>query len=386
MEGRIAQQEFRLSMKIEYITNARMPTEKAHGYQIAKMCEAFADLGATVTLTVPRRINPITESIQKYYGVKTNFEIRFLPFLDFLAVSWLPDRIGFYLNSLEYALRLLWLKPQLDTVVYTRIAEIAWLFSRRGFKTFFECHSLPPASRLFRYLINHATVIIAITQGLKDDLIQNYGQKPEQIVVSPDGVDLATFDINIDRQEARQKLDLPQDKIVVVYTGHLYAWKGVDTLAQAAAQLPQDIRIYMIGGTEREIEELKERQNITGNVVLLTPRSRDEIAIWLKAADLLVLPNSGKEKISEKYTSPLKLFEYMASGTPIVASDLPSIREILNESLALLCPPDEPQSLADAINKSFKDKTAAESHAIKAKQAIHAYTWLSRAEKILSSL
>jgi glycosyltransferase involved in cell wall biosynthesis len=373
-------------MHIAYITNARMPTEKAHGYQIAKMCEAFADLGATVTLTLPKRINPITESIQNYYGVKTNFEVCFLPFLDFLAISWLPDRIGFYLNSLEYALRLIWLKPQSDTVVYTRIAEIAWLYSKRGFKTFFECHSLPPASRLFRYLINHATGIIAITQGLKDDLIQNYGQKPEKIIVSPDGVDLATFDINIDRHEARRKLNLPQDKSIVVYTGHLYAWKGVDTLAQAAALLPQGILVYMIGGTELEIKELKGRQQITDNVVLLTPRPRDEIAIWLKAADLLALPNSAKEKISEKYTSPLKLFEYMASGTPIVASDLPSIKEILDESLAFLCPPDEPHGLADAINKSLKDKTTAESHAHKAQQAIHTYTWLSRAEKILSSL
>ena len=62
--------------KIIYLANVRLPTEKAHGIQIVKMCEAFAGLGLEVELVVPNRLNSIQDDIFDYYGVKKNFVLK----------------------------------------------------------------------------------------------------------------------------------------------------------------------------------------------------------------------------------------------------------------------------------------------------------------------
>ena len=112
-------------------------------------------------------------------------------------------------------------------------------------------------------------------------------------------------------------------------------------------------------------------------------RSHSEIPYWLKAADVLVLPNSGKEEISKYWTSPIKMFEYMASKRPIMASDLPSIREILNEGNAILVQPDNPQGLAEGIRKVLENKNLAEKISARAFDDVKQHTWAKRAEKIL---
>ena len=75
-------------MKIFYVTNARLPTEKAHGLATVKLCEAFARLGADVTIFAPRRINPIHQDARAYYGVAPNFRIRYLPSVDLLWLGF----------------------------------------------------------------------------------------------------------------------------------------------------------------------------------------------------------------------------------------------------------------------------------------------------------
>ncbi|MFQ6049514.1 MAG: glycosyltransferase, partial [Candidatus Paceibacterales bacterium] len=121
--------------------------------------------------------------------------------------------------------------------------------------------------------------------------------------------------------------------------------------------------------------------NLKVNIIGYRPHS--EIPHWLKAADILVLPNTAKDQISKYYTSPVKMFEYMASERPIVASDLPSIRDILNEENAFFFEPDNPKDLALAIEKLLKDKALAESIATKAHQDVQYYTWSNRAKEVL---
>ena len=103
----------------------------------------------------------------------------------------------------------------------------------------------------------------------------------------------------------------------------------------------------------------------------------------MKAADVLVLPNSGKEKISRIYTSPLKMFEYMAAGVPIVASDLPSIREVLSEKTAFLFEADDARDLAEKIEMVLENKEGAGERARKALKEVKKYNWEERAGKIL---
>jgi glycosyltransferase involved in cell wall biosynthesis len=95
------------------------------------------------------------------------------------------------------------------------------------------------------------------------------------------------------------------------------------------------------------------------------------------------LPNSKKSEISKKYTSPMKLFEYMASGIPIVASDLPSIREILNESNSVLVDPDIPKSIINGIIEVITNKSLANKISEQSFLDVENYTWSKRAINIL---
>lgn len=373
-------------MNITYIHNCRMPTEKAHGYQIVKMCEAFADNGVNVELIVPKRHNHIEDDIFTYYHTKNNFAFRYLKFIDFFSWPRLNQKIGFTLNILEFLLLCLFLKIDKQNIIYTRSPEIAWLFGVRGYKTIYECHQLPKVrSGMFNFFIKKIHAIVTITNGLKQDLMAEYAYPADKILTAPDGVDLETFDIKITKQEARQKLNLPNDKKIILYTGHLYTWKGVDTLANASKNLPADILIYTVGGDAQEIESFNQR-NPNHKIITAPAVSREKVAIWLKAADLLILPNSAKEKISAKYTSPLKLFEYLASGTPIIASDLPSVNEILDQNDCIFFTADDASSLASTILKSLSDELLLNDLTSKMKKIALQYSWQQRSALILSKI
>ena len=104
--------------------------------------------------------------------------------------------------------------------------------------------------------------------------------------------------------------------------------------------------------------------------------------MYLRAADVLVLPNSAKKEVSKTYTSPMKLFEYMASSVPIVASDLQSLREVLDDSTCYFFISDNSESLATVITKALKDLQAP-AKAARPHEKVQRYTWGNRAESIL---
>jgi hypothetical protein len=120
----------------------------------------------------------------------------------------------------------------------------------------------------------------------------------------------------------------------------------MDALFAAAALLPKDTRIAVIGAEEKDIPEL---HRLYPDSMFIPFRPYKEVADNQAAADVLLLPNTGQNAMSARYTSPLKLFTYMASGIPIVASDIPSVREIVDDASALLVAPDDAEALAEGI-------------------------------------
>src|ERR1700683_1585425 len=120
--------------------------------------------------------------------------------------------------------------------------------------------------------------------------------------------------------------------------------------------------------------------------MFLVFRPYRELADNQAAADVLVLPNSGKYSISVRDTSPLKLFTYMASGKPIVASDLPSIREVLTDETATFFKADDPEDLARAINHVCGSNADANVRALNARREVQRYTWDARARVIFTSV
>jgi len=372
-------------MKLVYIANVRIPTEKAHGYQICKMCEEFSSQGIEVELWVPVRKNYIEEDAFSFYGVKNNFLIKKIKSFDFFQHERYLGKFSFWLQNICFVIKLFLIKVDKDAIIYTRDSEVSWIFNLKGNKIILESHNWPESkSLLFKYLIKKSDKIITITDKLKE-LFMATGLPDGKVMVAPDGVDLKKFDINIDKIQIRKKLNLPLDKKIALYSGslYLYGWKGVDVLLAAAKILPEDCLAVLVGGRKDEVEKIK--KEYSGNNLLLVGFKRhEEIPYYLKAADVLVLPNKKGEKISEKYTSPLKLFEYMASGAPIVASDLPSIREILSEKNCLFFQPNDSKDLAKKIEVLLNDKELAFKIAEQAYFDVKNYTWKKRARNIIN--
>jgi glycosyltransferase involved in cell wall biosynthesis len=268
--------------------------------------------------------------------------------------------------------------------IYVRNPFFFLLFTPRKFKLYAEIHDIPERKWLFMRMLRKADGIIAITNALKGSLV-DLGIASDIIAVIPDAVDITKFDIKISKEEARERLSLPRSGHIVLYTGHLYKWKGAEALAESTAYLP-DVKMIFLGGVVPEIDEFRKKYGHNPKIAILPFTKQSVIPLFLKAADVLVIPNSGKYEISRSFTSPLKLFEYMASGRPIVASDLPSIREILNEDNANFSLPDDPPSLANGIEGILADKNRSDALAKRAREDVEMYSWQKRAQAIKSFL
>lgn len=342
-------------MKLLYVANIRLPTEKAHGIQIMKTCEALAKAGAEVELCVTDRATPIQDDPFAYYHIRTPFTLTRLPVLD--LVEW--GKLGFYLESLSFAraARRVLGERRVDIVYGRDEFVLARLAAHVPFVWETHTGSWNSAAKC---AARRARLVVAISQGLKDFYIER-GVPAEKILVAHDGVDPEQFGSDVSQGEARAKLGLAPGKPLVVYTGSESAQKGVPTLRAAAERLPQ-VELLVVSG-----------------------KPHKEIPLYLRAADLVVLPNSAATIVSERFTSPMKLFEYMASGTPILASDLPSTREVLDEESASFARPDDPADFVRAIKEALADPGRSV-RAVRAKAKVRDYTWDARARTILHSL
>ncbi len=355
-----------------YIANIRIPTEKAHGIQVMKMCEAFSKLDLNVELVVPNRTTTISEDPFVYHKVRKDFTIKKIWCID--SVKW--GRAGFLLESFTFGLSVLSKYMSKDGIFYTREESLAFLFKFLGKNVVWEGHR-GGTNFFIRYLIKCNAKIVVISNGLKNLYIKE-GGKSENILVAPDAVDLEEFSKEISREGARQALNLSPDKKIVMYIGLLDKWKGVDTLLEAS-KISSTFQVVIIGGT---IEQISKLQKDYADVIFLGYKPYSELPSNQKAADILVIPNSGKEKISSLYTSPIKLFAHMTSGIPLLVSDLPSMREVVNENMVTFFEADNPTSLIEGLNRIEFNYRESLNNARAAQEEVKKYTWLKRAHNI----
>lgn len=365
-------------MRILYLANIRFPTEMAHGVQIAKACEAFAAVGHEVELVVPKRWTPITEPWQEYYGIKTPFTVTMLDVPDTVR-SW--GRLGFMVQVLSFALAAARVARRRHAdVIYGRDEHVlagALLLGARS--VVWESHD-GAWNRAARYVARRARKMVVVTEGQKR-MYEQKGVDPSKIIAVPNGVDVESFAHTESKEAARARLSIPPDTFVALYVGAFGGWKGTDTLFEAAALLPEHIQVVAIGGYPKQVTAMKEKHP---RVLFLGERPYRELADNLAAADVCVLPNTGKDPVSVNFTSPLKLLAYMAAGKPVVASDLPSVRELTGDSAALLVPPDDSQALAAAIEQLAGDAALSSHLAANARKRARQFDWSARAARILS--
>ena len=370
-------------MKIIYIANTQMPTDRAHGYQIGKTCEKFAALGNEVALIIPDRKHNLPEGIFEYYGLQKNFTVEKISCFNVMSHG---GRLAFFAELAIFSLKLLFKKIDKDTIIYSRDMAPLFIFRARGFRVVYNAHNWSPRrKRLLRTFFGTEVKIICNSEGTRRQAREDGFHNS---ITATNGVELADFENLGSKIELRKKLELPLDKKIAMYVGHLYGWKGVDTILRAATFLKEEknILFVVVGGDEGEQKEFTAKIKEEGieNLLSLGHKPKKEIPKYLESADILLLPNSAKSEESVKYTSPIKMFEYLASGIPVIASDLPSLREVLHEKNSLLVKPDNPEALSEGIEKLLNDTAFSEALARQAHRDAEKYTWDEYAKKILN--
>ncbi|MCB9780231.1 MAG: glycosyltransferase family 4 protein [Alphaproteobacteria bacterium] len=354
------------------VANARFPTEWAHGVQIVAMARAFARQGRRVVLAVPDVDNPLERDPFAFFGVPADFEVRWLPVRGKLDTT--AERLSFARSVAGLVRRL---RP---TLVVSR-DEVAGAAAAALAPTIVEVHKLPGRrQRLYATLLRAARGVVS-TNAWKRDALADLGLPAGRVRVLPNGTDVDGIAAAVP-VDLREQLRLPPGARLVLYSGHLHTWKGVETLVDAVPLLGDDVHVALLGGRDKDVARFREthrhpRLHILGRV------SADRVAGHLKAADVLVLPNVPVSQESRHETSPLKLFEYMAAGRPVVASDLPAVREIIDETCAVLVPAGDPAALAAGISGLQSQPAQAAGLAEAALARVQAHSWDRRAAQIL---
>jgi glycosyltransferase involved in cell wall biosynthesis len=366
-------------MKIVFVSSAKVPSDTANSIQVMKVCQAFTQLGHEVTLLVPGP-QPEAVDLLAHYGLHTLFDI-----------EWLPTR-----SRRLFPWTAVWRARSLGAeLLYAWPAQSAVLALLVGIASMLEMHDLPTGRfgplwfRLFLTLPGKKRSL-PITDALRRALEKKFGpMSAGQVVISPDGVDLERYASLPDPESARRELGLPAAPSVLC-TGHLYAGRGPDLFLALAAKFPQ-VSFVWVGGRPTDVEYWKAQasQQSLANVTFTGFMTNDRIPLYQAAADILLMSygrtisgSSGGN--TAEVCSPMKMFEYMAAGRAILTSDLPVLREVLDETTAVFCPSDETGMWESAVGQLLVDEKRRQALGQCARTVVQRYAWVERARRVLA--
>ena len=367
-----------------YIGSPELFSRGASAIHVMKMCQAMGKLGieTDLILATPGR----APDIRAYYGVDYTFNIIQFPYFksSFARNVFHGVRAGMYAG----------MRKGLYDITVTRNIIYAFLAAKVfGVPVVYDAHHplVTGARPLFRAIKDSPNLVrfSTNTRGLADIYLEE-GLPPEKLVVAHNGVDLERYANLPEKDEARRKLGLPIDKDIICYSGNIYEGRGIELLIDISLRLP-DAKFLIVGGRDEDVlryRQLASQKNASG-IKLTSYVSHDLIPLYLAAADVLVMPYTTAMTIrggtvATDFTSPIKLFEYMASGRPIVATSLPSVMELLRDGEnAVLVPPDSEVALYEGLSRVLRDGALAARIASGALADVRGYTWEERVKKVL---
>jgi glycosyltransferase involved in cell wall biosynthesis len=374
-------------MKIVCISASQIPSNPANSIQAMKAVHAFAQLGHDVTLIVPLTEEPPSsaskawESLARYYGLSKPFHVEWLP---------TPSRRLFFLSAVRRARSL---KPNL---LYVWPLQSAVLGLVHGLPTILEMHDLPSGRigplyyTYFRDLAGRKRMTV-VTKALKKALDERYGNvfPASDVVLAPNGVDLERFADLPTPSTARRHLGLVQAPTVAC-AGHLYEGRGMELFLDLAKRLG-GVRFLWAGGRPEDVEKWRAQaaSQKLENVLFTGFVLNEQLPLYQAAADILLMPYSKEIGISSgkgnsaSISSPMKMFEYLATGRAIIASDLPVFHEVLNDSNAVFCAPDKPVDWEGAVRGLLDNPQRGQQLGKQARKDAEQYSWTERARRIL---
>ena len=374
-------------MRTAYISLLDIGSRMAHAMQVMKNAQAWAkasdDFEFLTSLRLKSYCNLDWAQVKELYGLSRDFPVKAWPLQDRWRRFRLPglERIYHRLAAARCAQR------QVE-LVFTRTYLTPRYTLAQGLPTVVETHSPPddsPQRQALYQVLDHPLLLAVVT--ISQDLARRYreyGLPAEKILVAPDGVDLDAYSDPLDKEQARQQLGLDPAQPVAAYVGHLYDGRGVEHILSAAQALP-GVRFLMVGGHPQDISRWQGIAQEMGlsNLTFAGFVANRKVPLHLWAADVLLMPY-GHACPTVEWMSPLKMFEYMAAGRAIVASDLPAIKEVLTHgSDAWLCAPDSGGTLAQAVKILMEDPGLAHDLGVKARDRVERYSWDSRVRSIM---
>ncbi len=374
----------KLNKKIYYIANARMPTERAHGIQLAKMCEAFIEQGIELELIVPRR-KTSEVSLKDFYGLRIDVPLKKIPVLDW----YVKGRIGFCISSISFAIGYffyIWRKRLQGEQFFIYMTDIDqfsfFLIPFLGVFYVCEIHDAKKKRFQFALLFRYAAGIITINSIIKKELCEVFGIAPEKIIVHPNGIDMHMFAQMPLQGDARKMLHLPEQKSIVLYVGKFYEWKGLDIAVTAAQLLQKETDFYLVGGTAEELMRVTNVKHLPKSLHCMGHRKFTEMPTWLCAADIVLVLGTKRNDYSYFHTSPMKFFEYMASKRPIIASRTPANKEIVTDEDVLMYEPDDVKDFIKKIRYAFGHTHEMKDRAERASEKAKRFSWEKRSLSI----
>jgi glycosyltransferase involved in cell wall biosynthesis len=381
-------------MKIAYIAEGNIPSSAANSVQVLQMASAMAQLGHAVQVMSPLHEARVRDDfglqrLHADYALASRIDLRYLPYVEVF------NRLR---GSYHYA-GALWARALGNQVAFTRNPRIAALAVRLGLRAIVELHSPPTsvrAQRAIEWLGGRRDQVrwVFISERLKQLSFERAAFDERACLVEHDGVDLRRFETRLTRAEARQKLQLDPHRQLVVHAGHLYEGRGAELLLACAAALPE-VDFLFVGGRPDDVARVKADAARAGlaNVQLTGHRPVSEVPCYLFAADVLAMPYTSNTRVSDgklktiEWASPMKLFEYMASGRPIVGTSFPAISEVLRAGVnSVLVKPDDAAVFEEGLRSLLNDAPRGEALAKQALSDVNGYTWDKRAGRILDSL
>jgi len=363
-------------MRIVCISSSQVPSDTANSIQVMKVCQAFTQMGHDVTLLVPgpqsEGLN--TAALQQHYGLRTLFKIEWLSVRTRRVFPW---------NAVWRA------RCLGEDLLYVWPLQSAALGLLAGIPSMLELHDFPSGHfgplwlRLFLVLPGKKR-LLPITDALRRALQLPTGQT----VIAPDGVDLERYASLPEPEPARRELGLPAAPTVLC-TGHLYEGRGTDLFLALAEKFTQASFVW-VGGRSADVKTWATRataQALT-NVTFTGFVPNERIPLYQSSADVLLMPYQQTVATSSGgntagVCSPMKMFEYMAAGRAILTSDLPVLREVLDEKTAVFCPPDNIGAWGSALGGLLVDEKRRQALGQRARRAVEQYSWVERTKRIL---
>jgi glycosyltransferase involved in cell wall biosynthesis len=357
-----------------------------------KMCQAFEAIGHDITLHAIKGTGE-SDEVFRHYGVE-RFPLRRHDEQNHPVVGriWslrrrIPSlRVGGLPSILFGRLRVAPLLRNRADLIYARNLE--WLVGVPSSYSFVAESHRPPANRIEtaieRRLYRRAGCLrlVVISDRLKALYISLFPWLAEKILVARDAAD----------DPVPEAWPRPSPAgFHVGYVGHLYSGRGMDLITAVAKALPS-VTFHLVGGTAEDRERLASSA-LSSNVILHGHHPPSQLAKFFAMFDAVLAPYQRRVAVvgggdTSAYMSPLKLFEYMSWGKPILCSDLPALREIIeNGRNGLLMPPDDPTAWASVLCRLINNPNEGKRLGNNARAEFLAnHTWRQRANRVLDGL